>query len=85
METKTIKGVDEETWARFKMLAAKNRITMGKLMKSMVREYEKKKTEEIWEKILHSGKILSDKEADNISEITRKMRKENWTRNAAHT
>ena len=80
METKTIKGVDEEIWMRFKALAARNRLPMGKLLTDMVKEHEKK-SEEFWDKILHAGKILSDKEAEEINKISRKIRKEKGFRN----
>ena len=83
-ETKTIKGINPQVWAKFKMLAVKNRASMGELLTSMVETYEKN-NEETWNKILHSGRILSDEEAEDMHRITKKIRKENWVRNAAHT
>ena len=83
-ETKTIKGINPLVWAKFKMLAAKNRASMGEILTSMVETYEKN-NEEVWNKILHSGKILSDKEAEEMHKITKKIRKESWTRNADYT
>ena len=79
-EVKTIKGVDDETWVKFKMLAAAKRVTMGYLLTTMIKEYEKY-ANDVWDKILHSGKILSDNEAEDIEKITRKMRKERGFRN----
>ncbi|HLC57154.1 MAG TPA: hypothetical protein VJH95_01135, partial [Candidatus Nanoarchaeia archaeon] len=62
METiKTIKGVNEESWAEFKSLAVRNRTNMGELFERMLEEY-KKKSEENWSIILSGKKILSDKE-----------------------
>jgi hypothetical protein len=81
MEVKTIKGIDEETWTRFKVLAAKKRLTMGKLLSDMVVSYSKH-SDDTWDKILYSGKIISDKEAEDIHKITKKIRKESWVRNA---
>lgn len=84
MEVKTIKGIDERTWVDFKTLAAKKRLTMGKLFGSMVKSYEKN-VDNTWEIILHSGKVLSDKEAKEMHEITRRIRKERWVRNATRS
>ena len=39
------------------------------------------RTIEVWNEILNAGKLLTDKEADEIEEITRKTRKESWARN----
>ena len=36
----------------------------------------------MWNKILHSGKIISGKEAEEMRKITKKIRKESWVRNA---
>jgi len=76
METiKTIKGVNEESWAEFKSLAVRNRTNMGKLFERMLEEY-KKKSEENWKIILSGKKILSDKEADDMLKIVKESRKE---------
>lgn len=72
---KTIKTVDDGTWVKFKTLAVKKRLTMGELLASMVREYEKR-ADDTWDKILHSGKILSDREAKDLHKIVRGLRKE---------
>jgi len=46
METiKTIKGVNEESWAEFKSLAVRNRTNMGELFERMLEEYKKKSKE----------------------------------------
>ncbi|MBS3086629.1 hypothetical protein J4422_02910 [Candidatus Pacearchaeota archaeon] len=75
MEIKTIKGVDEETWAEFKSLAAKNNIRLGNLFRMMLEEY-KRKTEESWKKILSGKKILTDEEAEDMLKVVSKIRKE---------
>jgi len=81
MEVKTIKGISEEKWIKLKILSAKNKMPMGKLVENMIDAYEDH-LEETWNKILYSGKILSDKEAEEIHKITKKIRKESWVRNA---
>jgi len=76
METiKTIKGVNEESWAEFKSLAVRNRTNMGKLFERMLEEY-KKKSEENWKIILSGKKILSDKEAGDMLKIVKESRRE---------
>ncbi len=76
METvKTLKGVNEESWAEFKSLAVKNRTNMGKLFERMLEEY-KRKSEENWSIILSGKKILSDKEAEDMLKIVKESRKE---------
>jgi len=80
MEVKTIKGINEETWTKLKVIAAKNRLTMGKLINSMIEQYEKN-SEEIWNKILKSGKILSDKEAEDMQTTLKESRKNRGFRN----
>ena len=84
MEVKTIKGIDEETWMKFKILAAKKKITMGRLLGNMVETYERD-AEDVWDEILNGKRILSDKEAEEMHKITRKIRKESWVRNATRT
>ena len=81
MEIKTIKGISNEKWIKLKILAAKNKLSMGKIVENMIDSYESH-TKDIWDKILHSGKILSDKEAEEMHKITKKLRKESWVRNA---
>lgn len=79
MALKTIKNVDEETWYRFKTLAVKNRINMGKLLEKMIREYESK-SDKFWKEVLECDKILSDKEAKELLQNTDKLRKEHGFR-----
>ncbi|MEK6894593.1 MAG: hypothetical protein AABX10_03965 [Nanoarchaeota archaeon] len=81
MEIKTIKGISDEKWLKLKILAAKNKIAMGKLVENMIDSYEDH-VEKVWDKILNSGKIITDKEAEELHNITKKIRKESWVRNA---
>jgi len=74
-KVKTIRNVDEETWIELKTLAVQHRLALGILLKKMIDSY-KKNTRETWDKILNSGKILTDKEAEDLEKITRSMRKE---------
>ncbi len=74
---KTIKGVREEKWAKFKSIAAKNRVPMGRLLETMIDEYEKHR-QVVWNKILHGEKNLSDKEAVEMKKVVAELRKEKW-------
>jgi hypothetical protein len=80
MEIKTIKGVSEEKWIKLKVLSAKNKISMGKLVEEMIDSYERRK-DNVWDEILYGDKILSDKEAREIKKVTRKLRRNKWERN----
>lgn len=75
MEIKCIKGVDEETWREFKALAAKNNMKMSSLLKVVIKEFEKNK-HTFWDDVLNGKKLLSDKEAEGLSESANKLRKE---------
>lgn len=75
-DVRTIKGVDEETWKKFKTLAADQQITMSKLLRAMIEEYRKKRVNKFWESILHGEKLISDKEAEEMHAFTKKLRKE---------
>jgi len=75
MDVKTIKGVSENKWRTFKALAAEKNMLMGNLFEVMVDDYSKH-ADSFWEKILNGEKILSDKEAEDISNISKSLRKE---------
>ncbi|MBS3174805.1 hypothetical protein J4440_02905 [Candidatus Woesearchaeota archaeon] len=79
MTTKTIKGVDDDTWFRFKSLALKNRMDMGKLLGEMIKEYESKSSE-FWKDVLYGEKLLNEKEAEELIKETVKLRKEHGFR-----
>ena len=81
MEIKTIKGISEEKWMKLKILAARKRMPMGKIVEDMIDHYEKH-SNKIWDKILYGEKIISDKEAEELHKLTKKIRKESWVRNA---
>ena len=72
---KTVKGVNRETWLKFKELAARKGVTMGKLFENMLREYERR-SEDFWNEILSGEKRLSDKEAEDMLKTVKKLRKE---------
>jgi methionyl-tRNA synthetase len=74
-EIKTIKDIDEETWAEFKSLAAKNKVKLGIFFKSLVKDHKKSSTD-FWNTILKGEKILSEEESKSIKEITEGVRKE---------
>ena len=74
-EVKTIKDVDDETWAEFKELAAQHNVKLGIFFKSLVQEYEKNTTS-FWDKVLNEQQILTEKEANELSQVTKKVRKE---------
>ena len=74
-EVKTIKDVDAQTWAEFKSLAAKNKLKLGIFFKIILKEYEKT-AKVFWKDILEGEKILSDKEADEIEDTVKRIRKE---------
>jgi len=75
MEVRSIKNVDEETWKKFKELAIKNNLKMSLLLKMMVKQFEKQ-SGDFWEELFGRGKMLTDSEAEDIENITKKIRKE---------
>ena len=76
---KTIKQVDDITWARFKSLAAKKETPMGNLLKLMVDGYEQR-SKDFWEGIINGGKILSDGESLEMKKTIENVRKEHGFR-----
>jgi len=75
MEVKTIKGISDEKWIKLKIIAAKHKIAMGKLVENMIDNYEKQ-NEDFWQEILSGEKRISDKEAEEMQKIASKSRKE---------
>lgn len=75
MEIKTIKGISDEKWIKLKILSAKNKMPMGKLVENMIDTYERQ-NEDFWEYILNGEKRISDKEAEEMQEMVKKLRKE---------
>lgn len=74
-EVRTMKGVDDNTWAEFKSIAAQNQMKAGQMFKLMVDEY-RKKSALAWDKILNHKSILSKKEIDKFEAAVKKVRKE---------
>lgn len=78
-EIKTIKDIDEESWAEFKSLAAANKLKLGIFFRNILEEY--KKTRKVfWKEILYGEKILSDKEAEDLQNVVKHVRKESGFR-----
>ena len=75
MEVKTIKGISDEKWIKLKIIAAKHKIAMGKLVENMIENYEKQ-NEDFWNEILSGEKRISEKEAEIMQKIVSKSRKE---------
>ncbi len=75
MEIKTIKGISDEKWIKLKILSAKNKMPMGKLVENMIDTYERQ-NEDFWEYLLNGEKRISDKEAEEMQEMVKKLRKE---------
>ena len=78
-EVKTIKDVDDATWAEFKSLSSKNQVKMGIFFKTLLQEYEKT-TRTFWKDILEGEKILTNAEATEIEDFVKYMRKEHGFR-----
>jgi hypothetical protein len=74
-EVKTIKDIDEPTWAEFKSMAARNKTKLGMFFKTLVEEHKKTRSS-FWSDILDGEKILSDKEAYEMKEVVKNLRKE---------
>ena len=79
MQIKTIKGISDEKWIKLKMLAVKNKIAMGKLVENMIDNYESH-IDKAWNKILYRKEKITDREAEEMYRITKKLRKEKWER-----
>ena len=75
METRSIKGVDEDTWRKFKELSVKNNLKMSFLLKMMVDKFEAE-GRNFWKKILSGEKNLTDKEAEKMMKVVFESRKE---------
>lgn len=79
MPTKTIKDVDEDTWRKLKILSAEEDMRVGKLLRNITENYIKNRVD-VWAKILDGRKILSDKEAEEIEKVVKKLREESGFR-----
>ena len=74
MGLKTIKGVDEQTWHKFKILAAQEKKSSAAMFQKIVDMYCKD-ADKFWDSFLNCGKILTDEEAEMILETSRSIRK----------
>ncbi len=68
---RTIKDIDEDSWATFKSLAAKNKMKMGDMFKEMIESYNNS-----WNTVFNNNRIFSEKEAEEIKKIVASARKE---------
>ncbi len=75
MEIRSIKGVDKETWKKFKELSEKNDLKMSILLKIMVNKFEAE-SKNFWKEILNRKKNLTDKEAQEMLKVMNETRKE---------
>ncbi|HLC56775.1 MAG TPA: hypothetical protein VJJ23_06060 [Candidatus Nanoarchaeia archaeon] len=72
---RTIRNIDEATWTELKSLAVRNKVPIGVIIERVVKSY-RKNSEDNWPKILKYGKIISDKEAYEMHDFVKKLRKE---------
>ncbi len=76
METvKTIKDVDDQTWAQFKSIAAANNAKTGQMLKIIVDDYQKRAAG-WWERVRAQKPVLSKKECDELEASVKRIRKE---------
>lgn len=73
-EAKNIKGIDEETWAEFKSLAAESKLKSADMFKVLVKNYKKEKS--AWDRILNHAPIFSEAEYVDIEKRMKELRKE---------
>jgi len=78
-EVKNIKGLDDETWADFKSLAAKNKMKAADMFRAMVKTYGQKTTG-AWDRIFKHKPIFTDKEYEEIERRIKSIRKEHGWR-----
>jgi len=71
---KTIKGIDDNTWNRFKGIAAKNGLKIPDMFRAMLNEYEK--STDFWNKILNSERVISEIEASALLKNNERIRNE---------
>jgi hypothetical protein len=74
-EAKNIKGVDEETWADLKSLAAQNRMKVGEMLREIVKDY-KSHSKSFWDDLRAHKAICTPKEYEEIEKRMREFRKE---------
>ena len=72
---KTIKGINDGTWRKFKSIARKSKIKMGALFEKMVRNYDERE-EAAWNRVLHADPIFTESEAEIAKKEILSMRRE---------
>jgi len=75
MQVKTIKGIEEETWAEFRSICTKNRLNTGQCFEKIIAFY-KQNAKDFWDDILSGKKILSHDEAHDMRVLAQKIRKD---------
>ncbi len=70
-----IKGIRKSDWRYFKSEAAKADKTMGDFFSSLVLKYKENK-EDNWDDILSRSPMLSESDAEEITERARAFRKD---------
>ncbi len=75
MPVRTIREVDEKTWRKLRVLSAEHDMTIGELVEAMTEDYEKR-SKDFWKAVLEGEKILTDKEADELKDVSSALRKE---------
>tara|TARA_Y100000310_G_C20328989_1_gene644353 strand:+ start:266 stop:511 length:246 start_codon:yes stop_codon:yes gene_type:complete len=72
---KTLKGVNDRTWKKFKHIAARNKVNMGALFEKMVSTFDERE-EAAWNAILETEPIFTTKEAETAKKEILAMRRE---------
>jgi len=75
MPVKTIKNVDDETWRKMREISQRKKLKMGGLLRDMVNLYSKNKGDTI-RSIIPKKPILTEKEAEDMKRIVKKIRSE---------
>lgn len=74
-EVKNIKGIDAETWAEFKSLAAEKKLKAADMFKVMVKDY-KSHAKNFWDELRSRKPIFSPEEYVEIEKKMKSFRKE---------
>lgn len=76
-EAKNIKGIDEETWAEFKSLAAKHRAKAADMLKILIKEH-KERSDNFWEGVFAHKPVLSKKQYGEFEKRLLEIRNAPW-------
>ena len=80
MATRTIKGIPDEDWMEFKVLAASTGNRMGDVFRAMLRAYEKEK-KKFWKDIFSMKPLMSEKDAEVFEKNIKALRQSAGFRN----